>query len=552
MKRAASPPAQDASGKILTKRPPCSHGAACLQASVPAHFNQYSHPCKYGQQCYRKADDHFERFNHPWDPAPPPPPAPVVPAPMLHQGNASNSDDDEDARFEAEEEQRMQQFDRNKSIDDLKRSIRGKAGWSRKIKDKAIASRYVHDAVAQGLSRDAAETAIRELLQFVDLHVDSDHVRHGDGLVPAAVRDTIIRQLDFIADLPNKDWHPGSNQNVQDLIHPSLYCYVEGVSPLLPHSSWNDARRRKALLQEKSKQGALFGRPFEKSSGGYQWLPSHYRISADRHSTIETYINNLDRGRHPELYTAFSQAFDCAIPLLEQVLQRQLRGRTLQVITKACNYVLRPGESHQGNWHVEGMPTEHIVASVIYYYQSSPFLEDDGLAFRRERDEESDFPGVMDYTQDDPPPGGMRDWRNNIELGAVPTPAGRILVFRNDYQHCLTLLHNPSKTEVATRKIVCWFVINPDVPIISTADVPPQQWDLRMRAQGVALIGVSRRVLRGRSLPRDVVLQILERAHIGMSLADARRHREALMKERKVFINDQNKEMEREFSLCEH
>ena len=66
------------------------------------------------------------------------------------------------------------------------------------------------------------------------------------------------------------------------------------------------------------------------------------------------------------------------------------------------------------------------------------------------------------------------------------------------------------------------------------------------------MIGVSRRVLKGRSLPKDVVLQILEYAHIGMSLADARRHREALMKERKVFINEQNKEMEREFSLCEH
>jgi hypothetical protein len=63
-------------------------------------------------------------------------------------------------------------------------------------------------------------------------------------------------------------------------------------------------------------------------------LPSHYKISAgaltasclldghwltllfasDRHSSIETYINNLDRGRHPELYTAFAQAFDCALP----------------------------------------------------------------------------------------------------------------------------------------------------------------------------------------------------------------------------------------------
>lgn len=43
-----------------------------------------------------------------------------------------------------------------------------------------------------------------------------------------------------------------------------------------------------------------------------------------------------------------------------------------------------------------------------------------------------------------------------------------------------------------------------------------------------------------------------QHAHIGMSLAEARRHREALMKERKVFINAKNEELEREFSLCEH
>jgi len=30
------------------------------------------------------------------------------------------------------------------------------------------------------------------------------------------------------------------------------------------------------------------------------------------------------------------------------------KHRRYQVITKACNYVLKPGEVYQGNWHVEG------------------------------------------------------------------------------------------------------------------------------------------------------------------------------------------------------
>ncbi len=41
--------------------------------------------------------------------------------------------------------------------------------------------------------------------------------------------------------------------------------------------------------------------------------------------------------------------------------------------------------SRLGSWHIEGIPAEHIVASAILYYESSSFLEDDGLAFRRRR-----------------------------------------------------------------------------------------------------------------------------------------------------------------------
>lgn len=61
---------------------------------------------------------------------------------------------------------------------------------------------------------------------------------YSDDIIPPNVRSVIKQRLDHIASLPDKDWHPGSDQKVLDLIHPSLYCYVEGVSPLYPQSPY--------------------------------------------------------------------------------------------------------------------------------------------------------------------------------------------------------------------------------------------------------------------------------------------------------------------------
>jgi hypothetical protein len=54
------------------------------------------------------------------------------------------------------------------------------------------------------------------------------------------------------------------------------------------------------------------------------------------------------------------------------------------VIVKACNYILKPGEEYHGSWHVEGLPHEHIIATGIYYYESSEAIEEQ-LMFRRLR-----------------------------------------------------------------------------------------------------------------------------------------------------------------------
>jgi hypothetical protein len=63
----------------------------------------------------------------------------------------------------------------------------------------------------------------------------------------------------------------------------------------------------------------------------------------------------------------------------------RLYGHRLQVIMKAANYILAPGQEYEGSWHVEGMKHEHIVASGIYYYSTTPNLPNTCLAFRDRR-----------------------------------------------------------------------------------------------------------------------------------------------------------------------
>ena len=45
------------------------------------------------------------------------------------------------------------------------------------------------------------------------------------------MRKKLEKHLDVIANKDDKDYHPGSHKKVIDLIHPSLYPYVKGISP---------------------------------------------------------------------------------------------------------------------------------------------------------------------------------------------------------------------------------------------------------------------------------------------------------------------------------
>ena len=151
-----------------------------------------------------------------------------------------------------------------------------------------------------------------------------------------------------------------------------------------------------------------------------------------------------------------------------------LKGRRLQVIVKLANIILTPEkpEYKGGSWHVEGMQNERIVASGIYYYESDNITES-RLQFRQAMDE-------PDYEQNDnrgvEAVFGLEDGAAlNQLLGSVITQSDRCIAFPNLYQHQVApfKLADPSRSGV--RRILVFFLVDPFNPIVSTAQVAPQQ-----------------------------------------------------------------------------
>lgn len=337
---------------------------------------------------------------------------------------------------------------------------------------------------------------------------------------------------DLLKPLESKeDWHPDSNKQVLDLIHPSLYCYVRGVSQLLDKKLENSQP-----ISEENK---------------YQWLPSEFEVSRSADGVVSTkiasYINNLNFFEHQELYGLTEQMFSRILPYFEKVIDkrlvRNLETKPLQVITKAANIILTPDNPIYpgGSWHLEGMPYEHIIATGIYYYEETN-LTDSFLEFRRALED------LLHYPQDGHEYvkkhyGMKNDDPLNEYLGKIRTSQGKCLFFPNYLQHHVAPFELLDKSQTGFRKIFVFFLIDPDYRIISTKDVPIQQEDYLTQKMDKLLTD---------NTSKDILSKIIHHSPT-MTLEEAQKYRKELMFQRKYFTDKVNKSVfERPFSLCEH
>ncbi|HEY9329669.1 MAG TPA: DUF4246 domain-containing protein [Streptomyces sp.] len=466
--------------------------------------------------------------------------------------------------------------------------IRAKPQWFDKKDDAVIVARWTREALAQGLTEAQVAYVLAELAHYAALRDGRtgievsavDGVWQSDTLVDDKLRSRLREAVRVLEQVPEagRDWHPGSDGQVLDLVHPSLFCLVREVSGA-PERAWRNPTNRYAKYE---------------FSDTFQWLPTDVDVSADGDVAFRSYVNNVHPETHHELAAVLPDLFARVRPLFEKVLTDlrhprplrievdpygwydsepeypdessfaddaayteavetweeaydawcesrrpvvpdapvfvapqlpdeestvDLRGHRLQVIVKLATLHLTPDKPEYagGSWHVEGMLNERIVSTALYYWDSENITES-RLSFRAALDdpryEQNDDNGLREVY-------GLEDEDAlNQALGSASTPAGRCLAFPNILQHRVGSFRLTDPTRAGHRKILAFFLVDPSQRIVSTSDVPPQQpWS-------------------------DTST---------MTLEQAKGFREQLMRERKFFVDEHNEQLyEREFSLCEH
>ena len=136
------------------------------------------------------------------------------------------------------------------------------------------------------------------------------------------------------------------------------------------------------------------------------------------------------------------------------------------------DYVLNPGQSYEGVWHVEGMSHEEIVATAIYFIHRDDDVVGGDILFKRafhKREGEFIFSNV---DQCRPVHLDRIIHEGLLPLGKVETLPKRLLVFPNSHVHKVTEVENLSidanaSDSVQKRRIVVFFLVNPEKRIVS-------------------------------------------------------------------------------------
>jgi hypothetical protein len=127
-----------------------------------------------------------------------------------------------------------------------------------------------------------------------------------------------------------RDWHPGSDEKVLDLVHPSLWPLIYGKSQIVADEYIplnrclefcgggitipTPLRPRLARLRECSHDMRDRGLSEKRAlSTAFQWLPCDIDIAGEK-PRIMSYINNLHPVRHADLYLVIEELIEKALP----------------------------------------------------------------------------------------------------------------------------------------------------------------------------------------------------------------------------------------------
>ncbi|KAA8893383.1 hypothetical protein FN846DRAFT_788030 [Sphaerosporella brunnea] len=242
----------------------------------------------------------------------------------------------------------------------LMNRITDKPGWEKKVFDDTIADKWKREALATpgvDIVPSMADWCIDELRHHAaefsrtgySVALCGDVVK-SDSAVPQQLREKLVAAAARLENVPphKKDWHPGSDGMVLDLVHPSLFPLVYGRSRILPdrilgldeclrHAGEGavlpvppetELEEDTELDEDTDSEDETYwprsGRAPAVYSPKFQWLPCDVEfVGEKREAKIVSYINNLHPAHNKDLYGVIEKLIDCAIPLWNKTLNYQ-------------------------------------------------------------------------------------------------------------------------------------------------------------------------------------------------------------------------------------
>ncbi|CAK9048433.1 Uncharacterized protein SCF082_LOCUS26982 [Durusdinium trenchii] len=385
----------------------------------------------------------------------------------------------------------------------------------------------------------------KRLLEVVQTGPVREGVVWNDVVVPEELITSLTNKINVLQMGMEPDVHPGSEGKVLDNVHPSLQAYVHGVSVLGPDPT--------GKFQPNDNRKDRFGREYEVGSK-FQWLPTALDIRKDGSVEIFQEISGLPlTDDTAPLYEDLEELFARFVPRLEAVIsyarfvrfaesfdpyseppRRSLarvslkqgvphpssppdaymvpddcfQWSTLCVVPKIVDYVLQPGQSHEGVWHLEGMAQEHIIATCLFIVDRDECIAGGELQFKRSfvEEERECFKYCSDQQYDE---GSIKFLRDGFRpLGSVATPKGRMIVFPNTHVHKVSKMVNTGSAP-AKRRIIVFFVMDPELvhhPLTTMDLAPEQPISLDQAKQFRLELMEERKTEKGRLNPRRINL----------------------------------------------
>ncbi|KAL7917333.1 hypothetical protein ACQKWADRAFT_307037 [Trichoderma austrokoningii] len=264
----------------------------------------------------------------------------------------------------------------------LMNNLTDKPNWHEKVFDETIVAKWRHEAMTQSenglfariiegkwnwgniplpecriVSEEAFEFCIAELRNKAKYFIETgliptfdsagNTIIKSDNLISNCLRDELVKAFETLrADqAADVDWHPRSNDMVQNLVHPSMYPFVYGRSKFLDEEQVGvknavefigegrivpeievmpDYGERFLSSNFMNTQNIV---PKEYRSSLYQWLPANVTFRNDGTAEFTSYINNLHPEKYPAIYEAIEHAIDTALPAWDQCLRKNITYR---------------------------------------------------------------------------------------------------------------------------------------------------------------------------------------------------------------------------------